>query len=185
MIKRFAATVALGFALIGTPALAIPTLTGVPCAGVVVGQTACSGFYAGNLLNNSPADVANQIFGLQAVGFDTTGFNFNSYLKIANNGGSTTVDFPGLFVGDTIIGIHFGGGAFPGGGNDQATGFFKINAGAGLDTLTLNLSSSSGVVLYQTGGAVPEPATWGMMIVGFGGIGALLRTRRRQAALPA
>lgn len=28
---------------------------------------------------------------------------------------------------------------------------------------------------------VPEPATWGLMIVGFGGVGALLRSRRRQA----
>lgn len=27
---------------------------------------------------------------------------------------------------------------------------------------------------------VPEPATWGLMIMGFGGVGALLRNRRRQ-----
>lgn len=27
-------------------------------------------------------------------------------------------------------------------------------------------------------GAIPEPATWGLMIVGFGGIGAILRRRR-------
>jgi len=31
--------------------------------------------------------------------------------------------------------------------------------------------------------AAPEPATWGMMIVGFGLAGAALRTRRRTAAL--
>jgi len=30
--------------------------------------------------------------------------------------------------------------------------------------------------------AVPEPATWGLMIMGFGGIGALVRNRRRQFA---
>jgi len=29
---------------------------------------------------------------------------------------------------------------------------------------------------------VPEPATWGLMILGFGGIGAMVRNRRRQAA---
>ncbi|MBI1198516.1 MAG: PEP-CTERM sorting domain-containing protein [Phenylobacterium sp.] len=28
--------------------------------------------------------------------------------------------------------------------------------------------------------AVPEPATWALMLAGFGGIGAVLRTRRRQ-----
>lgn len=30
--------------------------------------------------------------------------------------------------------------------------------------------------------AVPEPAAWGMMILGFGGMGALMRRRRRAAA---
>jgi hypothetical protein len=33
-------------------------------------------------------------------------------------------------------------------------------------------------------GGVPEPATWGLMLVGFGGLGAMMR-RRRSAALPA
>jgi hypothetical protein len=28
--------------------------------------------------------------------------------------------------------------------------------------------------------AIPEPATWGLMIMGFGGMGAVLRNRRRQ-----
>ncbi len=35
-----------------------------------------------------------------------------------------------------------------------------------------------------SGGAVPEPATWAMMILGFGAVGSLLR-RRRTAALAA
>jgi hypothetical protein len=32
---------------------------------------------------------------------------------------------------------------------------------------------------------VPEAATWSLMIMGFGGVGAILRQKRRQAALPA
>lgn len=31
-------------------------------------------------------------------------------------------------------------------------------------------------------GGVPEPATWGLMILGFGGLGVKLRSRRRMAA---
>ncbi|WP_372785271.1 PEPxxWA-CTERM sorting domain-containing protein [Phenylobacterium sp.] len=34
-------------------------------------------------------------------------------------------------------------------------------------------------------GGVPEPATWAMMVVGFGGLGAVLRRRRGQVSLPA
>ena len=34
-------------------------------------------------------------------------------------------------------------------------------------------------------GGVPEPATWGLMIVGFGGIGAILRRRRAAGAMAA
>jgi hypothetical protein len=37
--------------------------------------------------------------------------------------------------------------------------------------------------IINSGGAVPEPATWGLMILGFGGIGSLLRRRRGQLAL--
>ncbi len=36
-------------------------------------------------------------------------------------------------------------------------------------------------VLTPTGG-VPEPATWAMMILGLGGVGATLRRRRRMTA---
>ena len=36
-----------------------------------------------------------------------------------------------------------------------------------------------------SGGGVPEPASWAMMLLGFGGIGALIRNRRRAVALAA
>ncbi|HEY2357324.1 MAG TPA: PEPxxWA-CTERM sorting domain-containing protein [Phenylobacterium sp.] len=46
----------------------------------------------------------------------------------------------------------------------------------------------SGVVQIATtvgtgpnGGGVPEPATWAMMLLGFGGVGALLRRRRERS----
>jgi hypothetical protein len=42
----------------------------------------------------------------------------------------------------------------------------------------------TGVGLDTLSGA-PEPATWGLMLVGFGGLGAMLRRRRAQGALTA
>ncbi len=36
-----------------------------------------------------------------------------------------------------------------------------------------------------SGGSLPEPASWGLMIVGFGGMGAVLRSRRRRPATSA
>jgi hypothetical protein len=36
-----------------------------------------------------------------------------------------------------------------------------------------------------SGGSLPEPASWGLMIVGFGGMGAVLRSRRRLPATSA
>jgi hypothetical protein len=36
-----------------------------------------------------------------------------------------------------------------------------------------------------SGGSLPEPASWGLMIIGFGGMGAVLRSRRRLPATSA
>jgi hypothetical protein len=35
-----------------------------------------------------------------------------------------------------------------------------------------------------SGGSLPEPASWGLMIIGFGGMGAVLRSRRRRLPAP-
>lgn len=42
-----------------------------------------------------------------------------------------------------------------------------------------------GATGFRPPGGIPEPATWAMMLMGFGGLGAVLRTQRRQRALAA
>jgi hypothetical protein len=38
---------------------------------------------------------------------------------------------------------------------------------------------------YEATGAIPEPSTWAMMILGFGAAGAAIRSRRRVSAAAA
>ncbi len=51
-------------------------------------------------------------------------------------------------------------------------------------SLAGNISSFGLSESFQILGVVPEPATWAMMLVGFGGLGATMRATRRKAAAP-
>ena len=133
----------------------------------------------GNVLDNNGDDVTAQINGLAAIGFTWDGTNFGDFDKLlpAADG---TIDFSELLSGITFVGIHTGG---KGGG---VTYFYKFDAGAALDTFTLNLPRGSGAVLYSTGGqvpSVPETATWAMMLGGFAMAGGAMRYRRAKPAL--
>lgn len=59
-------------------------------------------------------------------------------------------------------------------------------AGIGIRALSSASSRQAGIVTIATAaaaGAVPETATWGMMIAGFGMMGAAMRTRRRRTTV--
>ena len=173
-----------------------PSATSRACLLTDVSPTAsaCTGCFAGNLLNDS--SIAAQTDALHTLGFAWNG-DFAAVTKINSLGGATVVDFAtaqlnpvNRLYGDSWVGLHFGGGG-PTGIGQQATAFFKINAGlAGLSSFLLTIpTGSSGAVLYRTGakliedgggtaGAVPEPASWAMLIAGFGLVGASMRRRR-------
>lgn len=162
-----------------------------------IAAISCSGFYSGNVLNN--ADTAAQVTGLAQIGFTWDG-NFTALdsAGLKQNISGTELNLDSLFgtmaYGVTVIGIHFGGGGANGVGN--GTAFYKFDAGTGgTKILALNYPGSSGIVLYSTGHApivppldpppgddsttnVPEPASWLMMVGGFGLIGAGLRRKR-------
>jgi hypothetical protein len=73
------------------------------------------------------------------------------------------------FDAPTTAGTYYLGGA-----TSLERNFIGISGGANGD----------GLVNYQinVGQPVPEPATWAMMLMGFGGLGAFLRNRRRALA---
>jgi hypothetical protein len=63
----------------------------------------------------------------------------------------------------------------------NVTPTFGANSGAALRSFT---AKGDGEFSFASVG-VPEPATWALMILGFGGMGAMLRGRRRQERLAA
>jgi len=136
----------------------------------------CAGGYDKNVLNNNGNSIDSQKDALAQLGFDTIGFNFNDYFKIDSlDGGNVTSPPVPLMTGETIFGIHFGKGSVLG----NVTAFYKFNAGAGTTEIPFATQGSSGFVLYQTGGTVPEPATWALLIAGFGLVGVAARRRAR------
>lgn len=93
----------------------------------------------------------------------------------------------GLGGAFTLTGSDVWGGQ-PTGGGDQGAGF--------LVTYTFMPNTVTSLEFSQTGGpafefdnisgmqaGVPEPASWALMIMGFGAAGGLLRSQRRKAAL--
>ena len=61
----------------------------------------------------------------------------------------------------------------------------KIEFGTGPDNLVNATCSALCTLGGQVNASVPEPRTWGLMIVGFMGVGGLIRAERRRKALNA
>jgi PEP-CTERM motif len=211
----FAAAAIAVSALAATPAIAAkPGSDGPgpivdPCsAAYVQGAIACQGYYGGNLITGGTGSATtadeNTIINLLLTGTASTSDNtptnntgaYNPPYTLSsgtvlgaltNLNGSATFNFGSLSLsGLTILGAHFGNNT----DSDQnnVTAFWLLDLGS-TPTHTITLSNgmgSSNAQIFATGGhAVPEPATWAMMLIGFGGMGmAMRRTSRRSAALP-
>ena len=150
--------------------------------------TDCSGFVLGNIINSNGANQAQLTSLLLDVGFVYTGDSDG--IEQFDSNSLRPVDFARLLTGDTIIGVHYGNGQGSPGrpqgsrGDGGDTAFYRFNAGGGVNVFDLNFNSGSTVTLFQTGiPAVPEPGTWAMMLIGFGGIGYSMRRRRKTTGI--
>ncbi|MCW6533171.1 PEPxxWA-CTERM sorting domain-containing protein [Sphingomonas lycopersici] len=156
----------------------------------VSGASSCSGYVAGNIFSNGGGNPNTVTSMLSGLGFDASGIDFgalysNTGLKLSNLGGATTLSFGGApeLFGETFIGIHWGG---QGGGQSAIYKLDLTNPASVIEILGKNPGGTSNAVLFSTTpfnpGGVPEPATWALMIMGFGLVGATMRHRRAKVS---
>lgn len=93
---------------------------------------------------------------------------------------ATNADYSnGVSAGQTLLAT---GPSFTGPATYQANNLFNVT-GPWSETVryTLTFTGGNGSNFNGTANlaAVPEPATWGLMLLGFGAMGGMLRTRRR------
>jgi len=188
-MRKFLLRAALVTAFPGTAfAVAVPAMAATPISPCDPSLTnpnaiACAGYYSGNLINGSPEDILNQ---QQAIATLPGGFVFDGNwaaldpeFKITSLTNGNQLNFGTTMFGNTIIGAHFGNVAGPAG---NVSVFWQFDFGeTGASHIALdNTQGFSNAVLYtaRDPGAVPEPGTWAMMLVGFGAVGFGLRRRK-------
>jgi hypothetical protein len=171
----------------GTTILTLPSVED-PCD---VGLTtpdaiACAGYYPGNL--NAGSETANIQEAIASLPGD---FEWDGNWAVVEatrqlagdleGPNSNQLNFGQTMFGLTIIGAHFGNVE---GDAGNVSVFWLFDFGTeGAEYITLdNTQGFSNAHLYTTNNTppVPEPATWAMMLVGFGAAGTALRRSRRR-----
>lgn len=142
-------------------------------------------------------NTGDEVFNLTASNFlgftvdalvDTTDFDGGGIFTAANNpnlqgpaGSTTTASRNGS---GSVVRADFGANGLEGAGQTSATYIFRTNAtnfNLG-GTFTTQDGSVAQRANFSPIAAVPEPASWAMMLMGFGVIGGAMRRRRRSTA---
>ncbi len=99
------------------------------------------------------------------------------------------ITFSNGFIGARDFFSRYSSNEFGDGGDSDGDGWGGFGDGGGHFAGSPPIDQPAGpgvggIDLPGQAGAVPEPSTWALMLIGFGAMGAMLRsTRRRQAAL--
>lgn len=162
---------------------------GVAALGLLAAAAPASATEVFDLIDQPTLDAFNtEMFGAisDEVGPFTHAFSFTTSGLSSASSSVITVHLLGLADID-FSAIDLDGFAFEQHGFDPEAESWDLNLvslAAGSHTITVHGDLLSGPASY-TGtlniAAIPEPATWAMMIMGFGGMGAVLRRRNRAA----
>ena len=143
------------------------TFNGVQCPGTgpTVGAGNCSAFFGPV---GSPGGISQTLA-------TTAGSAYNISFWFAPDGG-TPSSFDVLFDGNSILSLT-NPGAAPG-------AFFNLSgvASGASSVLSFSFRDDPGFMFLDAVSVseAPEPATWAMMLLGFGAVGVSLRWRRRK-----
>lgn len=144
-----------------------------------------TGFYAGNSVNVGFFARNDALPGAQLASFDFTPAQFSAFVPIETTERTralVTVDIGALSLaaGNYSISFYNPNGLSipayfnPGGALYQSGNFFQASQ--------FYPDRSAAFSLDSAAGAVPEPASWALMIVGFGLVGGTMRRRVFAAA---
>ena len=108
--------------------------------------------------------------------------NYNSLTLNFAGGGSIFLSGLAILTGNPLL--NTAPGATPTSYAPNISGRLNIygNGGSALNSVVFG-SSQAAFEIDGLAAATPEPATWGMLILGFGMAGAALRVRRRKASI--
>ncbi len=160
----------------GVAALAMMTATGPAAAAVTYTFEASSAFGTpfGKFVYEAPTFITAETFVPAAsltsctVTSPASGFTCGTQRFIPGDPANGIYDFIGFATQNTTTAYYFAPGAL---------GAFGI-----YETQLFGTDQAARLIVSRSGGPgpVPEPATWAMMIAGFGIMGGAMRYRRRQ-----
>ena len=198
LLKTYAAAAALGLFAQATPAAAAENLVtnGGFETGSFSGWTVTGDHTSVSVANSGYSPHSGNDFAYLGDTSDTgslsqqlatlAGETYALSYYLASHGDALT-SFSVDWNGQTIAGSQL---TNPNSGGAYVLYSFLVT-GTGLDTLTIHASDHPSYIALDDvsvvsgiNGAVPEPATWAMMLIGFGGIGLAMRRKRTAAALP-
>jgi hypothetical protein len=166
MIDTFDSAVASGFSVSGGNIIAAP------------GASCCDAEPPGDTTNfesvegsDNPFTLTDTHGALKAISFYMGSPDDYNHIALTINGGPGPIILSGTDI--------WGGGEFHG---DQTVGFLVTYTFSPKTVHSLTFSSTSRSFEFDNlaGISVPEPASWALMIMGFGAAGAMLRGKRRQ-----